>query len=224
MKKLIFVLLALCLVLAGCSGETPAVTEATQPVTDAAVPETEAPTEAPVTVSPMPQGIDLNQLEDCTLAVSLEEGDVYEDDSGVLQMKATVYTYDLYDMVDIAALSHGDILVFRCEEVKIDDLQHLDDGSLHINGSLTLRTDGDGCYYGVLENDHPAYYALGEATIRVSPDFIYTDSSDPSEEKTIYPGDFLVPGMEIDYDFTPYNTTIRIENGKVIEMHRIYIP
>ena len=47
MKKLIFVLLALCLVLAGCSGETPAVTEATQPVTDAAVPETEAPTEAP---------------------------------------------------------------------------------------------------------------------------------------------------------------------------------
>ena len=95
MKKLIFVLLALCLVLAGCSGETPAVTEATQPVTDAAVPETEAPTEAPVTVSPMPQGIDLNQLEDCTLAVSLEEGDVYEDDSGVLQMKATVYTYDL---------------------------------------------------------------------------------------------------------------------------------
>ena len=36
--------------------------------------------------------------------------------------------------------------------------------------------------------------------------------------------DFLVEGAGINYDFTPYNTTIRTENGKVIEMHRIYIP
>ena len=224
MKKLIFVLLALCLVLAGCSGETPAPTEATPPVTEATVPETEAPTEAPVTVSPMPQGIDLNQLEDCTLAVSLAEGDIYEDDSGVLQMKATVYTYDMYDVVNITGLSQGDTLVFCGREVIIDDLRKLEDGSILINDSITLCSYEGGTFYAVQENDHPVYYALGEATIRVSPDFIYTDSSDPSEEKTLYPGDFLVPGMEIDYDFTPYNTTIRIEAGKVIEMHRIYIP
>lgn len=229
MKKLLMLFLALCCLMAGCGKAEPSA-ESTVPQTETTaapettVSETQAPTEPPVTVSPLPQGIDLNNLEDCTLPVSLAEGDAYVDDEGAMQMKVTVYTHDVYDAVEIAALSQGDTLVFCGQEVKIEELQQLDDGSLVINGSVTLRSYMGGTCYAVQENDHPVYYALGEAVIRVSPDFEFTDSAIPGEEKIFYPGDFLVDGTGIDYNFTPYNTTIRIENGKVIEMHRIYIP
>lgn len=235
MKKLIMIFLAFFCLMAGCASTKPGQTDApvpgaTSPAAEAdppstAVPETEAPsTAAPVIVSPLPQTIDLNALDNCRLAVSLAEGDAYVDDEGAMQMKVTVYTYDRYDMADIAALSTGDTLLLRGEEVKISSLEKLDSGAVIVNDTLELRTREDGTYYVTEANDHPAYYALGEAVIRVSPDFVYTDSSQPGEEKTFYPGDFLVEGTGIDYDFTPYNTTIRIENGRILEMHRIYIP
>lgn len=225
MKKLIFTLLALCLVLAGCSNAEPAATQASEPVTETtAVPETASEPEstaAPITVSPVPQVWD---RDNCTLPVSLLKGDAYVDDEGAMQMRVMVYTCDLYDMADIAALSPGDILVIWREELRIDTLQRLEDGSVVINDSVELRTNEDGVYYPVMQNDHPAYYPLTQATYPVSPDFEFTDSAIPGEEKTFYPGDFLVEDTGIDYNFTPYNTTIRIENGKVIAMNRVYIP
>ena len=30
--------------------------------------------------------------------------------------------------------------------------------------------------------------------------------------------------MKTDYYFTPYNTTIRVENGQIMEMYRVYTP
>ena len=230
MKKLIMLFLALCCLMAGCSKTEPAQTSASVPETtsqstETTVPATEPPsTSVPVIVSPLPQVIDLNALDNCTLAVSLKEGDAYVDDEGAMQMKVTVYTYDLYDLADIAALAPGDILVLQGEQVTVSSLEKSDSGAVIVNGTLELRAWEDGVYHVTEANDHPAYYALGEAVIRVSPDFLFTDSSVPGEEKTFYPGDFLVEGTGINYDFTPYNTTIRIENGKIIEMHRIYIP
>ena len=65
---------------------------------------------------------------------------------------------------------------------------------------------------------------MGEATIRVSADFKDSDCADPElGEVVIYPGDFLVDAVT-NYDFTPYNTTIRIEGGQIVEMNRRYIP
>ena len=65
---------------------------------------------------------------------------------------------------------------------------------------------------------------IGEATIRVSVDFQGYDQADPElGEDIFYPGSFLV-GEVTNYDFTPLNTTIRVEDGQVIELHRAYIP
>ena len=61
--------------------------------------------------------------------------------------------------------------------------------------------------------------------MRVSQDFIYTDSADPDRgDVTYYPGDFLTEGTGIDYDFVPSSTTVVIENGSVVSMHRVYTP
>ena len=116
MKKLFFALLALCLILAGCSKTEPAPTETAAPVTETTAAETASEPEStaePVIVSPLPQTINLDAPEDGILAVSLAQGDAYVDDEGAMQMKVTVYTYDLYDLADIEALAPGDILVLQ---------------------------------------------------------------------------------------------------------------
>ena len=43
------------------------------------------------------------------------------------------------------------------------------------------------------------------------------------EEGVLYPGSFLV-GEVKNYDFTPYNTTVRVEAGQIVEMTRVFVP
>lgn len=186
-------------------------------------------TETGVKVSPLPNTIDINHLDDCTVAVSLEKGDAYVDDTGAMQMDVTVYTYDLYDMVDIATLKEGDIIIIRGEEVKITSLERTDMGLL-INGGLDengyeLRTDEETVWYEIGYSDIKSYYEVGKATIRVSADMNFFDSSDLDKGEVIYyPGDFLTDKAGIVYHFVPNNTSIVIQDGKIIEMYRRYTP
>ena len=182
------------------------------------------------TISPLPVTIDMNQLDNCTVAVSFEEGDAYVDDTGIMRLDATVYTYDLYDIVDISLLEEGDIIVIRNQEVEVATLERTEHGLVIINGGeenggYDLYTDDSGVYYEMGFNDTKAYYPLGEATIRVSIDFKFYDNSDiEAGEKMFYPGDFLIDDAGIRYDFTANNTTIVIEDGQIIQMNRIYTP
>ena len=116
MKKTLSIVLTLILcfsLLAGCK---------TQTETNAKV------------VNPLPETIDVKKLDNCTVAVSLADGDVYVDDNGKMQMKVTVFAYDMYDMVDIASLNENDVIVRKNEEVKVTELERLDSGLVRING------------------------------------------------------------------------------------------
>ena len=123
MKKLL-VLLMICCMCTACGAKEEAaevpeqaveVVEETEEVTEEAVAEEAEATEG-TKIVPLPTTIDMNALDNCTLAVSFEEGDAYVDDTGAMQLDVTVYTYDLYDMVDISALKVGDILGLRFGE------------------------------------------------------------------------------------------------------------
>ena len=183
-----------------------------------------------VVVTPLPSTIDMEQLDNCALAVSLKKGDAFVDDSGVMQMKVTVYTYDLYDMVDIAQLKEGDTIVIKQEDVSITSLENNEYGTIIINGGLDqggyeLYTDDNTVFYENGYSDVKSYYELGEVTIPVSSDFLYTDTSDLDKDATIYyPGDFLTDNAGIDYNFTPYNTSIIIVDGYITSMNRLYTP
>ena len=37
-------------------------------------------------------------------------------------------------------------------------------------------------------------------------------------------GDFLTPGTQLPNGITPYNTTVRIEDGQVMDLFRIFVP
>ena len=219
MKKLLL-MLVLCLLLAACGNaeegdETEVKSETEQGV-------------AVATVNPLPDTT-MENLTDAILAVSLEEGDAYVDDSGKMQMDVKIYTYDKYDMVDISNLKVGDIIVTHAGEVEVNSLERSESGLLYINGGLEeggfdLVTDESGIFYETGFNDAKNWYEVGEETIRVSVDFKGYDDADPDKGEVIYyPGDFLIEGV-VEYGFTPHNTTIRVAEGQIVEMHRVYVP
>lgn len=181
-------------------------------------------------INPLPETLDVNALDNCTVAVSLEKGDVYVDDNGKMVMNLTVYSYELYDMVDIASLKENDVIVRKDEEVTITEVERTDSGLVRINGGeenggFDLISNDSTVYYETGMNDIKAYYEIGMVTLPVSDEFEYIDESVlDSEAKTYYPGDFLTDDAEIEYNFTPNNTSIVIENGTIIKMNKVYMP
>ena len=239
MKKIV-ILLMFCCLFAGCGSkeetngnvsEQPKVTvgAAEETKKEEVKEETETAKETKV-ISPLPTTIDMNALDSCTLAVSFEKGDAYVDETGAMQLNVTVYTYDLYDMVDIATLNVGDTIVIQGNEVLVESLETLASGLLFINGGMEnggydFWHDDSGVYFENGFNDVKSYYPLGKATIRVSADFEFVDSSDLEKGAvTYYPGDFLTDNAGILYNFSPNNTSIVVEGGQVIRMTRIYTP
>ena len=134
-RRVLFTLMA-CMMLAGCGKE------AQNPKEDSQAPETlstEAPTqtaadmestEAVKSVYPLPDHT-MENLTDAILSVSLEEGDVYVDDSGQLQMDVKIYTYDKFDMVDISVLNPGDHLVTCSNEIEVNYMERIVSNTRH---------------------------------------------------------------------------------------------
>ena len=150
MKKIITLLLTGCLLLSmtACSTTKDVNAGADLPETT----PTSIPAPATKTVTPLPVTIDVNNLTDCTVAVSIEKEDLSLDNTGARVLPVTVYTYDLYDMVDIAMMAPGDTIILRGEEVLVTELVRTDSGAVQINGGLDaggyeLRTDEHTVYY-----------------------------------------------------------------------------
>lgn len=231
MRRMILAVCALAmalLALPGCSQQVP---ESPQ---DGGAPTPEVvydgtPT-AGKTVSPLPSGIDPENLGDCTVEASFEKGDAYVDDTGAMQLRMKIYTYDLYDMVDISMLKVGDKLSFCRQDVEVTSLERDGDGTVVINGGLEnggieLVSNESTAFYARGTDDMKQYYELGEATVPVSPDFEFEDASDLEKgPRTYYPGDFLTDDAGIDYHFVPGNTMVTIQGGYVVHMERVYNP
>lgn len=189
----------------------------------------EEPTET-VTIYPLPVTINMEQLDNCTVAISLNKGDVYVDDTGVMRMKVKVYVYDLYDLVDIAQLEEGDTINIRKEDVLVTALERNNTGLVRVNGGqdnggFDLFTGENGTYFEIGYSDVKSYYEIGEAELRVSTEFRLYDSADLDKGEVVYyPGDFVEADSDIVYYFNPNNTRILIEDGQVTAMYRVYTP
>ena len=178
-------------------------------------------------IHPLPDTLDINALDNCTVAVSFEKEDINVDEDGKITMNATVYTYELYDMVDIASLKENDVIVRRNEEVKVEKLERLESGLVRINdgeenGGFDLISNDGTVYYETGMSDLKAYYESGTVKLPVSEKFEYVDESDLDAEPKHYSIDDLM--AETEYNFTPNNTSVVIENAVVIKMNKVYMP
>ena len=217
MKKILSIILAMVLslgMLAGCGTKT----------------ETESKETNVNVISPLPETLDINALDNCTVSVSLKKGGAYVNDSGKMVMDVTVYSYELYDMVDIASLKENDVILRKNEEVKVTEIERLETGLVRINGSeenggFDLVSNDSTVYYESGMNDIKAYYELGNVTLPVADEFEYVDESGLDKGAKKYSAkDFLKDDAGIEYNFSPNNTSIVIENGTIIKMNKTYMP
>lgn len=192
---------------------------------------TEASGEAK-TVEPLPSAIDLDNLGDCTVAVSFEKSDLTEE-NGTYQLHVTVSDYEKFDMVDISTLQVGDTLVVDGNQVKVGTLERTDSGAVKINGEIEdggicLWTDNDGVYYEMGFDDYKSYYEVGEITLPLSADFVFTDNSDLDNPGQTYTAEEFKSYLDADQEglrsFYPNNCNLTITGGEITAMNKEYTP
>jgi hypothetical protein len=182
------------------------------------------------TVEPLPATLHADALDDCTFAAGFQASDVVLNDDGMMVVHLTVYDYELFDLVDISQLAAGDTLVIDKKSMAVKSVQRDESGMVTVNGGLEnggceLVTDEDGVFYENMMDDEKSYYRVGEATLPISQDFLFTDSSQlNSPEKKSYAGDFLSDMKDSDRTFTPNATTVTVEDGRITGITQIYVP
>lgn len=185
-----------------------------------------------VIVSPLPTTIDLNNIKDCTLAVSIENGDIYATEAGTTgyTMKVKVYDYELFDLVDVSMLEVGNIIEINKEQIEITSIERNELGTVIINGGLDvggyeLATNEDGVFYSIGYSDIKSYHEIGEIELEISPEFIYINASDPDGgEKKYTVTDLTKNDVFFEYNGTPHNTSIVVEDDIVTSMIKVYTP
>ena len=250
--KPIFIYLSAVLMLAaaatGCSGSTPdsgtvagsqdiansqvssAVTQSAASVQSAADSQSSGKEEPGRVIRPLPLTVDIANPGDCTLGASVEPDGIFLDDSGRAQITITLYDYDQYDSVDIASLAPGDVIEYRGTDLLVNAVQRDGAGLVSINGGeelggFDLLTDDNTIYYECGFNGIKTWLALGTVTLPVNEEFFFVDDTDVEKDADVwYLGDFLTPGTQLPDGITPYNTTVRIENGQVMDLFRIFVP
>ena len=240
MKKPFVLLMMLCCLLAACNSsaktlntpdedDTAASEQTTTEAATDATEETTLPADTTKTVVPLPQTLSLDNLENVTLAISLEEGHITVDENGQAWMKVTVHTYDLYDMVDISNLQVGDTILLRGREIEVTQLDRgprtVDVNGGEDNGGFQLWTDEEGVYYELSYSDVKAWQPVGDVKLPISANFTFVDDSDPEIREAVFTlQDLMGEGKEVFYFFQPTNTTIAVENGEITCLYRCYTP
>ena len=177
-------------------------------------------------IKPMIPEIDLTAPADGIYGVEFAPADLAD---GAL--KFTIYTEDCYDIVDISNLAVGDTITVSGVDYEVTSVERADD--LLINGGLdaddfNLRAyEEDNCWKIALEDDYATWTLCGETTLPLADDVTFTDGWDIEKDPVTVSGAEAVAeainGTDMD-SFMYYNTTVRVEDGKIVEIIRAYMP
>ncbi len=183
------------------------------------------------TIAPMTTAIDLNNLPDGIYPVSFDRGDMLKGASGIYMNAVHVFTQDWYDIVDVNTLKVGDTIIVEGEAVPVLSLDRTEYG-LNVNEDqdaqafyLASEEDTNGyCIRGL--DDLTTYTEQGVTTLVLDPAATFTDAWDIGKDPVTVSADGIVEAMQSseNADFGLYNTTVRVEGGKVVEINRAYMP
>jgi hypothetical protein len=174
--------------------------------------------------------INVNSLEDGIYPVAFNRGDVMKGASGIYMNAVHIFTEDMYDIAQLEALNIGDSIVVNGETVQVSSIEYGDriliNGGM-LEGGVDLDPIEEGNSWRFCgDDDISAYTEVGVTTLEVDPSATYIDASNINADpvKADYEG--IVDAMMASEDetFDQYNTTVRIENGKVVEINRVFRP
>lgn len=156
---------------------------------------------------------------------------------------ARIYSYDAYEKADIDALKAGDKIRLHVEymtgnqyaEVEVTSIEKNDpyhtvtiNGGIEQEGGLDLiLMDGSEYYRTITFDDYPVYYEVGETELSLADDVVLKDSSaDPQADAVETTGaQAVAAAINADPDnWTVYNTTLVVQEGKIVEVRRIWVP
>ena len=180
-------------------------------------------------ISPLPAGYDLSHPQDCTVPAEFTQSD-FDWRGDVLEV--SVYTEDLYDAVDVHRMQVGDLLRFDGRRIVVEDIET--DGSyITVNhgieaGGACLQAHEGGTYRSVLMDGHSVYTPIGRARLTLSQDFVIHDCgiepTDPTVTVTSGQKAYIEGLQSSKVEFSPLDTRVRIEGGRVVEINRHWIP
>lgn len=190
-------------------------------------------------IEPMGQIIDEFFIEDAMYPASVEN---ITNEDGVVTADCTLYTMDVYDMVDIAQLAVGDTIFVDGEEMVVNTIEEGDPVDFHdeegkrnvviINGDIEeggarfiAYEGGTYRYFGM--DDYASYTNHGTRNLVISPEVQFVDGSNLElPEGTVLNMDDFLAILEKEYDpgFHMMNTVIRIVDNEVVEINRRYVP
>lgn len=191
------------------------------------------PVSHPAFVRPLPPGIDVNNLQDCTVPAAFTCDD-FRWMGGNLRMK--VYNMDLYDAVEVSQLQAGDTVLYASQPIVVQTITREGD-VVEINGGLGneepgcwLRAYEGGTYVGQEFDDHASYTMLGTAELALAQDFVIVDWTYGPEMSldTVRVTDMQKLYLETLPDFkrffSPLDTRVTVTDGMITEISRHWIP
>ena len=182
------------------------------------------------TVAPMAVDVDVNDMPDGIYPVSFNRGDLFAGASGSFMNAVHIYTQDWYDIVDVNTLAAGDTVIVEGEEIPVVSVERGEYG-ITVNAgqddefTFASEEDSNGFFIRGLD-DIATYTDHGVTTLQIDPSATFTDAWDiESEPVTVDFGGIIeaMQSSEVEY-FVQYNTVVRVEDGKVVEINRCYVP
>ena len=217
MKKVMAVVLALCMALAlvACGGNTNTPQDDTNKDS-----ETKR-------VEPLASTVDISNVTDATLSASFDAGSLKtEGDAATLELK--VYDYEQYDAAEVSQLKVGDTIVSGGKDIVITSID--DSNGYVINGGyeqggLNLAAGEGGVVYTVSVDDIKNYVEAGTVTLPISSECVLTDSSNlENGEKTVNAADLAAFLASDTVGFQPASTQVTVTGGQITAISRVYMP
>lgn len=180
-------------------------------------------------VKPLPCSVNLSQLTDATVPAEFTTNDFNWTEN---KLRMTVYSEDLYDAVQISKLKTGDTIVYERKPIVIKKIENKD-GFLTVNngieeGGANLQANQGGTYRAIQMDDHSIYTKQGQLDVPLAKDFTIIDCgedfTDPSDTIRSSQKLYLENIKEYRRQFSCLDTKVRIENGKITNIIRRWIP
>lgn len=185
----------------------------------------------PKTVQPLLVLLNVASLPDGTYSVAFDRGDIAAGASGVFMNAVHIFTTDTYDRESVENLAEGDTVVVEGEEMPVQAVESQDDavivnGGLDEGGCEFILTE-DGSAYRIQQyDDYATYTERGITTLTLDSSAEFIDDWDIDAGTATADYEDIVDAIRRSENdsFDQFNTTVTIQSGKVVEIHRSYVP